>query len=465
MFAGITSRIRGDTPSASTAATFVDNAPSWEELESHVAAMRLRLDIPGAHPESGPTNLKALKRTFGSTEPPRVHLYRDSAAWCPYCEKIVLQLEEKRIPYTVEKINMRCYGDKPKSFTDKVPGGMLPVAEIDGRLLTESAVIASTLESTFPNHTPLMPAPGTAERKVADGLLRLERALFSAWMTWITSSRGDSANQATFVATLDQVDASLGSTPGPYFLGEKLSLVDITYAPFLERMAASVLYYKGLRIEGNGGSRWVALDAWFRAMSTRDTFRHIKSDYYTHAHDLPPQLGGCASNAASASHAAAIDGTDGVSWHLPLPPLSAVSSATEPHWNSSGGENAEADRLEAAEGLISNHTAVTRFAARGCGTRGTRPVSAPLSDPTATPGVMHIDAVDAALRRVAAKLVLGDDDNGAHTVRSDAVARQAAPAVDACAYLRDRVGVPRDMHFPAARQLRAHLNWFIDTAV
>ena len=30
------------------------------------------------------------------------------------------QLEEKRIPYTVEKINMRCYGDKPPEYTRKV---------------------------------------------------------------------------------------------------------------------------------------------------------------------------------------------------------------------------------------------------------------------------------------------------------------------------------------------------------
>lgn len=38
-------------------------------------------------PEQGPTNPWALKRTFGKPGPIRVKLYRDSAAWCPYCMK------------------------------------------------------------------------------------------------------------------------------------------------------------------------------------------------------------------------------------------------------------------------------------------------------------------------------------------------------------------------------------------
>ena len=40
------------------------------------------------------------------------------------------QLEEKRIPYTVEKINMRCYGDKPPEYTRKVAALLYDLLEI-----------------------------------------------------------------------------------------------------------------------------------------------------------------------------------------------------------------------------------------------------------------------------------------------------------------------------------------------
>ena len=96
----------------------------------------------------------------------RIHLFRDHAAWCPYCQKVWMLLEEKRIPYTVEKINMRCYGDKPPSFLAKVPAGLLPVLELDGRVIAESARIMELLEQEFPAR-PMMPAPGTDERACA----------------------------------------------------------------------------------------------------------------------------------------------------------------------------------------------------------------------------------------------------------------------------------------------------------
>ena len=54
------------------------------------------------------------------------------------------------------------------------------------------------------------------------------------------------------MATMDAVDRELHAAGGPFFLGEDLSLVDCVFAPFLERIAASIFYYKGFVVRGEG---------------------------------------------------------------------------------------------------------------------------------------------------------------------------------------------------------------------
>ncbi|KAL6754402.1 glutathione S-transferase [Haematococcus lacustris] len=446
---------------------FNDASPSWDELTNMVKSKQAALGLDfWQDPEHAPTNPTALKRTFGQNGPIRVKLYRDHAAWCPYCQKVWLQLEEKRIPYTMEKVNMRCYGDKQRSFLAKVPNGLLPVIELDGQVVTESSVIMQLLEEAFPDHTPLMPPRGTPSRMRAEQLMRLERRLFGDWLGWLTSDWSHDSNKARFVAVMDAVEKELQAAGGPFFLGAKLSLVDITFVPMLERIAASIAYYKGLYVRGSG--RWPAVERWFNALELRPTLLGTKSDYYTHCHDLPPQLGGCAMTAEGVPVSQLIDGTAPGAWQLPLPPLSA-SSLPEPY---SPGENPAADTLEAAAAMVKNHAALVRFALRGPGQPGPRPVSAPLADPTAIPAEEWTAAGDAALRHVAHALIVGVQAKQVSqqalqvtaTQPAGAAAQlQAGPVVQAAEYLRDRVGVPRDMKFPAARQLRAHLNWLIGT--
>lgn len=212
----------------------------------------------------------------------------------------------------------------------------------------------------------------------------------------------------------------------------------------------------------------------------------------------------------AAPFAAAIDGTDGRSWRLPLEPLSA--SSLEAH---SQGDQPELDRLQvcscggwwwwcgvgwlgsttagrhadhsppllaapdlfdrslppthtqAAARLVQNHEAVTRFCLRGApgGKRGPRPVSAALCDPTAIPALEHTPGADAALRHVAHALLVGVETKqaGPHALTSSAEAgHDGAPVVPALGYLRQRVCVPRDLRLPAARQFRAHLSWAME---
>jgi glutathione S-transferase len=44
---------------------------------------------------------------------------------------------------------MFCYGEKEAWYKRKVPSGMLPALELDGRMITESDVILTSLEKAF----------------------------------------------------------------------------------------------------------------------------------------------------------------------------------------------------------------------------------------------------------------------------------------------------------------------------
>jgi glutathione S-transferase len=64
----------------------------------------------------------------------------------------------------------------------------------------------------------------------------------------------------------------------------------------------------------------------------------------------------------------------------------------------------------------------------------------------------------AGLRAVAHALLTG---TGSSTLKVGNGPHAGEETVASLSYLRDRVGVPRDLPLPAARQLRAHLNWAI----
>ena len=194
--------------------------------------------------------------SISSPTHPSIHYHSDHAAWCPYCQKVFIQLEEKKIPYVVRKENMRCYGPKTKEYLSLVPSGLLPALELDGRFYTESAVIAEVLERAFPENKPLVPdsdkSPAAAARHAA--LLRLERRLFGDWLDWLVrGGNGGPAFFSTLAVVEDALAAPAGNdknsnckpSEGPYFLGEDVSLCDIVFAPFLERISASIPYYKG----------------------------------------------------------------------------------------------------------------------------------------------------------------------------------------------------------------------------
>jgi len=451
-------------------ATATAEVPTWEQLAQGAAATptgeRLAAEEASRSEGSGAPHTDARLRLFGgAAEEVRVTLYRDHAAWCPYCQKVWMLLEEKRIPYRVEKINMRSYGDKPRAFLEKVPNGLLPAIELDGRLLTDSIPIMLALERTFDDaaqHAPMLPAE-EAQLQRANELMGLERELFGAWCTFVFRGGrgwfGGAGARGAFEAKLSQVDQALGEAEGPWFLGGEVpSIVDLQFVSHVERMNASVLYWKGLQLRGSG--RWKNLDRWFDAFEQRPSYQASKSDYYTHVRDIPPQYGDGVFEEGEevARLAAMLDGRAPSSpWNHPdrahpsatsLEPLSAPMDA-----------GPEAARQEAAYKLARNSAAVARFACRGRGSSAGKQFQAPLADPYCEPDLAFLPAVELALRIVADALLHGRDAQNEGALLQGVAVDQREGAVDCLRYLQERVGVPRDMSYPAAMQLRAHLSW------
>ena len=369
---------------------------SWPELE---ALIDFAFDFV-----NGPTNSQSCLRLFGHVESDiRVTLYRDNHAWCPYCQKVWLWLEEKQIPYRIEKVTMFCYGKKEGWYKRKVPSGMLPALELDGRMITESDDILMALERAF---GPL--AFGMQDPRVLP-LRQLERLLFRAWCSWLCyptrSPRQEQANREQFTGIVAKVEAALSSTPGPYFL-ETFSTADVVFTPYVERMNASLYYYKGYSLREQNPH----LSAWFDAMETRSTYRGTQSDFHTHAHDLPPQMGGCYENGQPQMQVNK-DRVDNGPW-LGLPDV----TYPEP----------ENSRIEALQRVIKHRENIIKVN--------------PARD----------NVFDEALRCALTRLMMGEDC-------------PPPPGTDvALRYLRDRINVPRDMSIYAAKRLRAALE---ETAV
>ena len=91
----------------------------------------------------------------------------------------MLLIEEKEIPVQIELVPMRSYGDKPREFMQKVPNGLLPAMQVNGRIITESQVIMELLDqwhTVDDGYKPMLPDESDAKAwDKYNTLARLER--------------------------------------------------------------------------------------------------------------------------------------------------------------------------------------------------------------------------------------------------------------------------------------------------
>lgn len=144
---------------------------------------------------------------------------------CPYVQRAVISLTEKGVPFERATIDL---ADKPDWFKAISPLGKVPLLDVDGRVLFESAAILEYLEDTV--------APALHP---ADPIARAEhRGWIEFGSAILTDIAGlyNAADEIAFDAKrrllrqrFERVEARLIASP--WFDGAYFSLVDAVFGP------------------------------------------------------------------------------------------------------------------------------------------------------------------------------------------------------------------------------------------
>lgn len=151
-------------------------------------------------------------------------------------QRAVILMRAKQVEFDVTYVNLR---DKPSWFLEISPHGKVPVLKVGDEILFESNAICEFLEETVePRLHPADSIKRARNRAWTDFVPTFSAALGN--ITYAADKAAVDKGVADMAGPLSRLETALATErkgPGPYFNGDKLSLVDAAYAPFLQRFS------------------------------------------------------------------------------------------------------------------------------------------------------------------------------------------------------------------------------------
>ncbi|NDG86059.1 MAG: glutathione S-transferase family protein [Proteobacteria bacterium] len=150
---------------------------------------------------------------------------------CPYVQRAVITLKQKKVPFSVKEIDLY---NPPEWFEKISPAGRVPVLIVDEKTpLFESAVINDYLdEITEPKLNPKDPLLKAKERAWIEFGSELMSVFYGVYTT--DDRAAFDASVKEFFETLSKLEPE---AKGPFFRGGEFSLVDTSYAPLFLRLS------------------------------------------------------------------------------------------------------------------------------------------------------------------------------------------------------------------------------------
>lgn len=149
---------------------------------------------------------------------------------CPFCQRVLLTLEEKKVPYKTHLINL---SDKPEWYLAVNPEGKVPAVKFDDKWVPDSDVIVGILEEKYPEPSLVTPPE----------FANVGSKLFGPFVTFLKSKDPNDGSEQALLNELKALDEHL-KAHGPYIAGEKVTAADLSLAPKLYHLDAVLGHFK-----------------------------------------------------------------------------------------------------------------------------------------------------------------------------------------------------------------------------
>jgi len=196
-----------------------------------------------------------------------------SASVCPFAHRTRLTLMEKGLDFQLIEIDLN---NKPDWFSEVSPYGKVPVIKHQENRIWESAIINEYLEEAFPE-LPLLPeSPG--ERALARIWINFANTkLVPAFYKMLLEQNPEKQTKwktqfQEHLQFMEKEGMQKLSSNGKYWLGNGLSLVDLTFYPWFERFCI-LEHYRDVFIPPSCS----LLKHWWQEMSQRESVQQIKN--------------------------------------------------------------------------------------------------------------------------------------------------------------------------------------------
>ncbi|GLT93139.1 hypothetical protein SLE2022_109440 [Rubroshorea leprosula] len=154
----------------------------------------------------------------------------DTLGDCPFCHRVLLTLEEKKIPHKTHLINL---SDKPQWFLKISPEGKVPVVKFDDKWVPDSDVIVGILEEKYPEPSLVTPPE----------LPPVGSKIFGSFVKFVKSKDPNDGSEQALLDELRALDEHLKGH-GPFIAGEKITAVDLSLGPKLYHLEIALGHFK-----------------------------------------------------------------------------------------------------------------------------------------------------------------------------------------------------------------------------